>query len=32
MKLEVPEIVVEDRLRRLKERGAVHWRGEEWTI
>ncbi len=31
-KLEVPEILVADRLRRLEERGAVHQRGEEWSI
>jgi ArsR family transcriptional regulator len=31
-KLEVPEIVVDDRLRRLKERGAVHLRDGEWSI
>lgn len=31
-KLEVPEIVVADRLHRLLERGAVHQRGEEWSI
>ncbi len=31
-KLEVPEILVEDRLRRLEARGAVHMRGEEWSI
>jgi ArsR family transcriptional regulator len=31
-KLEVPEILVEDRLRRLEARGAVRIRGEEWSI
>ncbi len=31
-RLEVPEIVVEDRLKRLKERGAVQLRGQEWSI
>jgi ArsR family transcriptional regulator len=31
-KLEVPEIVVDDRLRRLEERGAVHLRDGEWSI
>jgi ArsR family transcriptional regulator len=31
-KLEVPEILVEDRLRRLEARGAVQKRGEEWSI
>ena len=32
MRLEVPEIVVLDRLQRLEERGAVHLRGQEWSI
>jgi ArsR family transcriptional regulator len=32
MRLEVPEIVVLDRLQRLKERGAVHLRSQEWSI
>jgi hypothetical protein len=32
MRLQVPEIVVEDRLKRLSERGAVHLRGLEWSI
>jgi ArsR family transcriptional regulator len=32
MRLEVPEIVVLDRLRRLEGRGAVHLRGQEWNI
>lgn len=32
MRLEVPEIVVLDRLRRLEERGAVQLRGQEWNI
>ncbi len=31
-RLEVPEIVVEDRLKRLEERGAVQLRGQEWSI
>ena len=31
-RLEVPKIVVEDRLERLKERGAVQLRGQEWSI
>jgi ArsR family transcriptional regulator len=31
-RLEVPEIVVEDRLKRLEERGAVQLRGKEWSI
>ena len=31
-KLEVPEIVVMDRLRRLEERGAVHLKDLEWSI
>jgi ArsR family transcriptional regulator len=32
LKLEVPEIVVLDRLKRLKEREAVQLRGQEWSI
>jgi len=32
MRLEVPEIVVEDRLRKLEERGAVHLSGREWSL
>lgn len=32
MRLEVPEIVVLDRLQRLKERGAVNLRSQEWSI
>jgi ArsR family transcriptional regulator len=32
MRLEVPEIVVLDRLQRLEERGAVHLRSQEWSI
>jgi len=31
-KLEVPEILVDDRLRRLESRGAVRKRGKEWSI
>lgn len=31
-RLEVPEIVVEDRLKRLKERGAVQMMDQEWSI
>lgn len=31
-KLEVPEIVVRDRLKRLEECGAVHLEGQEWSI
>ena len=31
-KLEVPEIVVRDRLKRLEECGAVHLDGQEWSI
>lgn len=31
-KIEVPEILVEDRLKRLEGRKAVHRRGEEWSI
>jgi ArsR family transcriptional regulator len=32
MRLEVPQIVVEDRLKKLEERGAVKLGGEEWSI
>jgi ArsR family transcriptional regulator len=32
MRLEVPEIVVIDRLKRLEERGAVHLKNQEWSI
>jgi ArsR family transcriptional regulator len=32
MRLEVPEIVVLDRLKRLEERGAVHLKNQEWSI
>lgn len=32
MRLEVPEIVVLDRLKRLEERGAVHLKSQEWGI
>lgn len=32
MRLEVPEIVVMDRLKRLEERGAVHLKDLEWSI
>jgi ArsR family transcriptional regulator len=32
LRLEVPEIVVTDRLMRLQERGAVHLQGREWGI
>ncbi|MCJ7445173.1 MAG: ArsR family transcriptional regulator [Methanotrichaceae archaeon] len=32
MKLEVPELIVEDLLKRLEERGAVQCRGEIWGI
>ena len=31
-KLEVPEIVLRDRLKRLEECGAVHLDGQEWSI
>ncbi len=31
-RLEVPEIVVRDRLKRLEECGAVHLDGQEWSI
>jgi ArsR family transcriptional regulator len=31
-RLEVPEVVVSDRLKRMKERGAVQLRGEKWSI
>ena len=30
--LEVPEAVVLDSLNKLKERGAVHLRGQEWSV
>jgi len=32
MRLEVPEILVIDRLKRLEERGAVHLKNQEWSI
>jgi len=32
MRLEVPEIVVLDRLQKLEERGAVHLSGQEWSL
>ena len=32
MRLEVPEIVVLDRLQKLEERGAVHLAGKEWSL
>ena len=32
MRLEVPEIVVLDRLKKLEERGAVHLKSQEWSI
>ena len=32
MRLEVPEIVVLDRLQKLAERGAVHLRAQEWSL
>jgi len=32
MRLEAPEIVVIDRLKRLEERGAVHLLDQEWSI
>ena len=32
MRLEVPEIVVLDQLKRLEERGAVHLENQEWGI
>ncbi len=32
MRLEVPEIVVIDRLKRLEEREAVHLLDQEWSI
>ncbi|MBP8624367.1 MAG: helix-turn-helix domain-containing protein [Methanothrix sp.] len=32
MRLEIPEIVVEDRLRKLEERGAVHLSGRQWSL
>jgi ArsR family transcriptional regulator len=31
-RLEVPEAVISDRLKRMKERGAVQLRGEKWSI
>ncbi len=31
-KMEIPEILVEDRLKRLEARGAVQRKGEEWSI
>jgi ArsR family transcriptional regulator len=31
-KIEVPKILVEDRLKRLEARKAVHRRGEDWSI
>ncbi len=31
-RLEVPEIVIRDRLKRLEECGAVHLDGQEWSI
>jgi ArsR family transcriptional regulator len=32
LRLEVPEVVVTDRLMRLQERGAVHLQGQKWGI
>jgi len=32
LRLEVPQILVEDRLRRLEERGAVHLSGRQWSL
>ena len=32
MRLEAPLIVVEDRLKSLKERGAVHLSGRQWSL
>jgi predicted ArsR family transcriptional regulator len=32
MRLEVPEILVLDRLKRLEERGGVHLKNQEWSI
>ncbi len=32
MRLEVPEIVVLDRLQKLEERGAVHLIDQEWSL
>jgi ArsR family transcriptional regulator len=32
MRLEVPEILVLDRLKRLEERGVVHLKNQEWSI
>jgi ArsR family transcriptional regulator len=31
-RLEVPEAVISDRLKRMRERGAVQLRGEKWSI
>jgi ArsR family transcriptional regulator len=31
-RLEVPEVVISDRLKRMRERGAVKLRGEKWSI
>lgn len=31
-KMEIPEVLVEDRLKRLEARGAVQRKGEEWSI
>ncbi|MDD5734896.1 MAG: ArsR family transcriptional regulator, partial [Methanothrix soehngenii] len=31
-RLEVPEAVVLDSLNKLKERSAVHLRGQQWSI
>jgi ArsR family transcriptional regulator len=32
MRLEIPEILVIDRLKRLEERSAVHLKNQEWSI
>ncbi len=32
LRLEVPEVVVVDRLKRLEERGAVHLSGQQWSL
>ena len=32
MRLEVPEIVVLDRLKKLEERGALHLIDQEWSL
>jgi uncharacterized membrane protein len=32
MRLEVPEIVVADRLQKLEERGALHLIDQEWSL